>query len=110
MELDSMGKISTLLASIRLEWKQMPVTNTLALYNTELITAVKSFKVQARVESFAKLDSAGKIPALLTNIRLGWKQTPVTNSLAYYDTELITAVKKFKVQAKRSPLQRFILS
>jgi hypothetical protein len=80
-----------------------------SLLVTELITAVKSFKVQAREESFTKLDSTGKIAALLANIRLGWKWMPVKNTLAYYDTELITAVKKFQVQAKRSPLWSLIL-
>ncbi len=48
------------------------MTNTIAYYDTDLIIE-KRFIGQARVESFTKLDSAGKIPPLLANIRLGWK-------------------------------------
>jgi hypothetical protein len=33
------------------------------------------------------------------NIRLGWKCRPVANSRAFYNTELITVVKRFLVQA-----------
>jgi hypothetical protein len=33
-------------AIIRLSWKKMEVTNTLAYYNTATITTVKSFTVQ----------------------------------------------------------------
>ncbi len=33
------------------------------------------------------------------NIRLGWKFQAVTNTLAYYDIELITVVNFFTVQA-----------
>ncbi len=31
----------------------------------------------------------------LANIRIAWKRLPVTNTLAYYSTELIRAVKIF---------------
>jgi hypothetical protein len=37
--------------------------------------------------------------ALSANIRLGWKLMEVANTLAYYDTATITAVKSFIVQA-----------
>jgi hypothetical protein len=37
----------------------------------------------------------GKFLALLTNIRLGWKDLPGTNTLAYHDHSQITAVKSF---------------
>ncbi len=37
--------------------------------------------------------------ALLSNIRLGWKWLTVTDTTAYYGTELITAVKGFMVEA-----------
>jgi hypothetical protein len=37
--------------------------------------------------------------ALVTNIRLGWKQKEVANALAYYNTVTIVAVKSFIVQA-----------
>jgi hypothetical protein len=36
---------------------------------------------------------------LPTNIRLGWKSMQVENTLAYYDTAIINAVKMFIVQA-----------
>jgi hypothetical protein len=44
---------------------------------------------------------AGKGGALRdsTIVRLGWKQLTVTNTLAYYDSELTGTVKGFIVQA-----------
>jgi hypothetical protein len=47
-----------------------------------------------------------KALALPANIRLGWKYLTVTNTLAYYGTELITTIKSFKVQALREELCR----
>ncbi len=43
--------------------------------------------------------SLGKALALPANIRLGWKDSPRTNILAYYENPYITAVKSFIVQA-----------
>jgi hypothetical protein len=40
-----------------------------------------------------------RILALSTNIRLGWRGLPGTNTLAYYDNPQITAVKSFTVDA-----------
>jgi hypothetical protein len=37
--------------------------------------------------------------SLLANIILGWKGLPRTNTQAYYENPLITAVKSFIVQA-----------
>jgi hypothetical protein len=37
--------------------------------------------------------SLGQAPALPANIRLGWKNLPGTNALAYYQNSQITAVK-----------------
>jgi len=37
----------------------------------------------------------GKLIVVPSNIRLGWKLLSKTNTLSYYDTELITLVKKF---------------
>ncbi len=37
----------------------------------------------------------GQTPALPTNIRLGWKDFPGTNTLAYYENPLITGLKSF---------------
>ncbi len=37
--------------------------------------------------------------ALPSNIKLGWKGLPETNTLAYYENPQITAVKSFIVQA-----------
>ncbi len=49
------------------------MANTLAYYDKTTITAVKSFKV-------------GAYPlALPTNIRLGWRGWPGTNTPAYYE-------------------------
>ncbi len=42
---------------------------------------------------------SGSHLVLPTNIRLGWKSIQVANTLAYYDTAIITAVKSFIVQA-----------
>ncbi len=42
---------------------------------------------------------ASNPPALPTNMRLGWKSLPVTNTRAYYEIPQITAVKIFIVQA-----------
>ncbi len=38
---------------------------------------------------------AGEARAFTVNIRLGWKFSPGTNTLAYYENLYITAVKKF---------------
>ncbi len=40
------------------------------------------------------------IPALLVNIRIGRKRQTVTNTLAYYNKEIITLIKIFIAQAK----------
>ncbi len=48
---------------------------------------------------FAELHSNGRLLALPSNIRLGWKCMEVTNTRAYYDTATITAVKSLTVQA-----------
>ncbi len=50
-----------------------------------------------KVEPPTGLHSDGKLPALPTNIRLGWKQVEVANTLAYYDTTTIIAAKSFIV-------------
>ncbi len=42
---------------------------------------------------------SGSLPVLLTNVRLGWKSMQMTNTLAYYDKAIITAIKSFIVQA-----------
>jgi hypothetical protein len=36
-----------------------------------------------------------RLLALPTNIKLGWKCLPVTNTLAYYENSKVTAVKSF---------------
>ncbi len=41
----------------------------------------------------------GRPLELPTNIRLGWKDLPGTNTLAYYENLKITAVKSLIVQA-----------
>jgi hypothetical protein len=61
------------------------VTNTLAYYDTEIITAVKGIIVMA--------------PVLITNLDHGRSDWQWQNTLAYYDTEIITTVKIFIVLA-----------
>ncbi len=51
-----------------------------------------------RVE-FCKVLHSGRLQVFPTNIRLDWKWVEVANTLAYYDTATITAVKSFIVQA-----------
>ncbi len=53
---------------------------------------------QDRVESRMGLNSDGRLPALPTNITLGRKWLTTANTLTYYGTGIITAVKKFIVQ------------
>ncbi len=48
---------------------------------------------------FYKVFYSGSLLVLPTNIRLGWKSMQVANTLAYYDTAIITAVISFIVQA-----------
>jgi hypothetical protein len=48
---------------------------------------------------FYKVFYSGSLLVLPINIRLGWKLMQVANTLAYYDTAIITAVKSFIVQA-----------
>jgi hypothetical protein len=66
------------------------------------------------VESFTKLDSAGKIPALLASIRLGWKLMPVTHTIAYYDAKVIIekifigqAIGELKKDVRLRPWEKF---
>ncbi len=47
----------------------------------------------AWVEPIMGLHNKGHLLSLPINIRLGCKWITVTNTLAYYDTDLITAVK-----------------
>jgi len=42
---------------------------------------------------------SGRLWPYPANIRLGWKGLPGSNTLAYYENLLITAVKRFIVQA-----------
>ncbi len=42
----------------------------------------------------------GQAPALPAMIRLGWKWLTMKNTLAYYGTELITALQSFILQAR----------
>jgi hypothetical protein len=78
------------------------MTNVLAYNDTELITDIKSFIVQAPgglSQSEAPCGTPLRLAlALPTNIKLEWKLLTMTIALAYNDTELITDVKCFKVQ------------
>ncbi len=44
------------------------------------------------------LHSNGRLLALPEYIRLVWQQLTVTNTLAYYDIEIVTRVKSFTFQ------------
>jgi hypothetical protein len=52
------------------------------------------------VEHFTWLHYKGRLQALPVNIRQAQKWLNLTNTLAYYSSELITAVKSFVVQAQ----------
>jgi hypothetical protein len=56
--------------NIRLDWKGLPGTITLAYCENPQITDVKSFIKQAL--------------ALPANVRLGWKKVTLTNAIAYF--------------------------
>jgi hypothetical protein len=45
------------------------------------------------------LTSNSWLPDLPPNVRLGWKCQTLSNTLAYYDTATINAMKSFIVQA-----------
>ncbi len=47
-------------------------------------------------------------PALTAIIRLGWTSMIVTNTVAYYDGELITAVKGFIIQVLVPSVSKFL--
>ncbi len=51
------------------------------------------------METLTGLCSKGRLMASPVNIKLGWKKMVVPNTLAYYNTAPITAVKSFIVQA-----------
>ncbi len=58
---------------------------------------------------FYKVFHSGSCLVLHTNIRLGRKSMQVANTLAYYDTAIITAVKRFIVQAPGVKLLKLFL-
>jgi len=78
------------------------VTNTLAYHVTELITAVNSFIIEAPGARIIKLFTVGinyvvqcaSAFAIVSHFLLA-----LTNTLAFYVTELITAVISFMIQA-----------
>jgi hypothetical protein len=72
-------------ANIRLGWKWLTMTNSLAYYGMELITAVKSYYSRCLWQKYfqktlkntifvfkMELHSQNSLLALHTNIRLGW--------------------------------------
>jgi hypothetical protein len=54
-----------------------------------------------REELLMVLYSNSWFPALSPNIRLVWKRLTLANTLAYYNTARITAMKSFIVQAPK---------
>jgi hypothetical protein len=51
--------------------------------------------VPTRVKHLSSASLLDRLLALPTNIRLGWKGFPQSNTLAYYENPLITSVKSF---------------
>ncbi len=82
---------------IKLGRKWLTITNTLAYYDLVLFTAIRQLThislEPARVEPFAGLKPKGWLLALSTNIRLERMWLTMTNTLAYYDLVLITAIR-----------------
>ncbi len=52
-----------------------------------------------RVKPVMRLHTYDRLLTLPANVRLGWKGTDVSNTLAYFDTATIMAVNSFTVQA-----------
>jgi hypothetical protein len=77
------------------------VTNPLAYYVTELITAVESLIV-AKKSPFQHTYFKGRLLALSAAFRLWGNECTVTNALAYYPTELVKVLKILMVP-KGSP-------
>jgi hypothetical protein len=78
------------------------MNNTLAKYNSELLTLVKSLIVQGNSRKYDMEISPcllSKILAWAANIRLGYKWQTVANTLAYYKLKLLTDIKSFVAQA-----------
>ncbi len=50
---------------------------------------------RTQVKHLSDAPLKGRLLALPTNIRLGWKGLPGTNILAYYEKSQLTAVKSF---------------
>ncbi len=59
-----------------------------------------------KVELFMGLCSIGMLPTFPTSIKLMWHQFAVANTIAYYNTATIMAIKSFIVQAQELIQQR----
>jgi len=59
------------------------------------------------MESYKGLPS-DRLQPCLQILKQGWKGMTVTNTLAYYDTVTITAVKSFIVQAPEANVTLFV--
>ncbi len=78
---------------VTLDWKILPMTNTLAYYKNLLFLSIKSFITLGPGLMFASNSGAfptevgaplqGRLLALHSNIRQGWKGLPGTITLAY---------------------------
>ncbi len=68
---------------------------TVRHFHPSLIFAGKTGAYQS--EAPYAIPSICRLPAMTLNIRLGWKWLTVANTLAFYDTAIITSVKSFKV-------------
>ncbi len=76
------------------------VINAVTLYARVFVIAshfYPNLDWPAEVGSLVGLHSKGRILALVENFRLVWKWLTEMNTLAYYDTVTIVAVKSFMI-------------
>ncbi len=90
------GRLLASPTNIRLGWKFLPRTNTLAYNGNPQIKVVESFIAQTpspsritrasptQLKHLSRAPLYGRLLASPTNIRLGWRGVPRTNTLAYY--------------------------
>ncbi len=77
---------------------------TVGHFHPSLAFFVKAGAYQTRVKPLKGPHANGKLLGLTENIKLEWKWMAVANTLAYYDTATITAVKSIIVQASGEAL------
>ncbi len=83
--MESKGRLLTLPTNIRLLWKPLAVTNTLAYCFNDVFTIYyhKLSVLHARAQTL--MDSKGRLLTLPSNIRLLWERLAERNTLDYCD-------------------------